>query len=268
MTSPPGVLVFAGSDPTGGAGIQADIEAIGSMNCHAMPVITCITAQNTRNVARIYPLPASQVLAQAEAVLADMPASAIKIGLLGNEEIVKAIHRFLLNWPKIPVVLDPVLAAGGGKSLADSGICRAILRDLLPLTTLLTPNSHEARALAGSLDNAAGKLTACKYLLITGTHEDSPKVANRLYSNGHLLDSSEWPRLPGSYHGSGCTLASAIAGCLARGDEMTAAVRTAQEYTWQALKQAYRPGQGQALPRRRNLDRQILSEDEISTSGY
>ncbi|MDX1656289.1 MAG: hydroxymethylpyrimidine/phosphomethylpyrimidine kinase [Candidatus Competibacteraceae bacterium] len=251
----PVVMALAGNDPSGGAGLQADIEAIVSMGCHAAPVVTTLTVQDTRDIKEILPLTPGFIAAQARAVLEDMPVAAIKIGLIGSVEGVEAIHTLLIDYPDIPVVLDPVLASGGGTELADQEIIEALRTLLLPQTTVLTPNGQEARRLApeaDTLDACAMALLerGCRYVLITGAHENTPQVINRLYGNERLLETTAWERLPGSYHGSGCTLASAIAGLIAQGQEMASAIQQAQEYTWEALRGGYRIGMGQHIPNR------------------
>ena len=255
MKSPPVVLVFAGHDPSGGAGIQADIEALASQGCHAATVITALTVQDTRDVQDFRPLDAVELIAQARAVLEDMPVAAFKLGMLGSVENIEAIHTILNDYPEIPVVFDPVLASGGGTGLGGPELIEAMQVLLLPMTTVLTPNSPEARALArgaDTLDACALSLldAGADYVLVTGTHEDSRHVDNRLYHEDRLLETFTWERLPGSYHGSGCTLASSLAGLLARGLDPLAAAREAQDYTWNALRQGYRPGLGQQLPNR------------------
>ena len=253
--SPPVVMVFAGNDPTGGAGMQADIEALASMGCQAAPVITAITVQDTHKVSDYTALSATLIIEQARAVLDDMPVAAFKIGMLGRRDIAEAVHTLLRDYPNVPVVLDPVLASGGNFNFADDQIKEVMTSLLLPQTTVMTPNSLEARALAPSADT----LDACaqqlleygsEYVLITGTHENTPDVVNTLYGNRRQLESFTWERLPGSYHGSGCTLASAIAGLLAHGLEPFTAIHEAQQYTWETLKHGYRPGKGQSLPNR------------------
>ncbi|MDD3518137.1 MAG: hydroxymethylpyrimidine/phosphomethylpyrimidine kinase [Chromatiales bacterium] len=251
----PVVMTFAGSDPTGGAGLQADIEAIISMGCHAATVVTCVTVQDTAEVIGLAPLDAELVMQQARAVLEDMPVAAFKIGLLGSIEIVQAVHTVLMDYPDIPVVFDPVLASGSGSALADEEIVEGMVSLLLPLTTVLTPNSLEARALAPGSDTLDASAMALldqgvELVLITGTHENTPQVHNVLYGNHRRLEAFAWDRLEGSFHGSGCTLASAIAGLLGQGNEPFSAIHEAQEYTWQALKHGYRPGMGQRLPNR------------------
>jgi hydroxymethylpyrimidine/phosphomethylpyrimidine kinase len=251
----PVVLAFAGSDPTGGAGIQADIEAMASLGCHAAPIITAVTVQDTTNVMAFIPQKAELVFHQARAVLEDIPIAAIKIGVVGSVEIIEALHVLLTDYPTLPVILDPVIHAGGGHPLADEEMIAAIKNLLLPLATIVTPNNHEARALAYHADNqnaCAMALLECgvDYVLITGTHENTTDVVNVLYGNNRLLERFTWKRLQGSFHGSGCTLAAALSGLLAQGREPLSAVREAQNYTWLTLKSAHRLGMGQQLPNR------------------
>jgi hydroxymethylpyrimidine/phosphomethylpyrimidine kinase len=251
----PCVLVFAGHDATGGAGLQADIEALAANGCHALPVLTCVTIQDTRNILKIEPLSVELIREQADTILADIPVAAFKIGLLGNVPIIETVKQIISRYPNVPVIFDPILAAGGGKNLTDQEIHQAMKELLLPVTTLLTPNSQEARILMDStkdLDNTAKLLLnqGCKYVLITGTHEHTPEVVNILYGEGRVLSRTHWPRLAGSYHGSGCTLASAIAARLAKGEDILTATQAAQAYSWQTLQRGYQPGRGQALPNR------------------
>ncbi len=251
----PVVMVFSGNDPTGGAGVLADGEAVASMGCRLAPVITALTVQDTINVLSSQPVESALVVEQARAVLEDVPVSAFKLGMLGSVENVEVIHTLLRDYPDIPVVLDPVLVAGGGAPLADESLRQVMITLLFPLTTLVTPNSHEARILApeaDSLDACAQELEGygCEFILITGTHENTPMVENTLYTNKRKLDSWQWQRLEHDYHGSGCTLAASIAALLAHGNEPCSAVQEAQEYTWRALLNGRRPGMGQYLPNR------------------
>lgn len=251
----PVVLVFAGNDPTGGAGIQADIEAIASMGAHAAPVITAITVQDTQDVKSYMPLDLSSIVEQARAVLEDMPVAAVKIGMLGSIEAVEAVHTILMDYPNLPVVFDPVISAGGGTALADSEMVDAFCELLVPKSTILVPNSIEARLLAREAD----VLEACaqelmdmgtEYVLITGSHEQTEQVENSFYGNGRLIETFTWERLPHTYHGSGCTLASSIAGLLAHQIDPFSAVYEAQEFTWKSLQAGYRAGMGQLIPNR------------------
>ena len=251
----PVVLVFAGSDPTGGAGITADIEAIASVGGHAAPVITAIVPQDTSGIKNYKCVDHTLIIEQARAVLEDMSISAIKIGMLGSLTNIEVIHSLLIEHPTLPVVLDPVLTSGAGNPLTDDVMIDAMRDLLLPITTVLTPNSLEARKLAHQSDD----LHACaqellslgsEFVLITGTHEDTNDVVNTLYSDRRKLQEQKWQRLPHSYHGSGCTLASSIAGLLAQGMEPFSAIHEAQRYTWESLKHGYRAGMGQHLPDR------------------
>jgi hydroxymethylpyrimidine/phosphomethylpyrimidine kinase len=203
----------------------------------------------------VQPVPADSVTAQAEAVLADCQVAVIKIGLIGDAVIAAALISLLQSRPEIPVVLDPVLTAGGGRDLANQTLLEIISNQLLPLCSLITPNSPEARRLCHAdlpLEDAARKLLSkgAKAVLITGTHENTNQVTNRLYDRTGLLDASHWERLPGEYHGSGCTLTSAIAAGLARGLSLLEAVRKGQAYSWQSLQQGFHGGRCQALPNR------------------
>ncbi len=259
--TPPIVLVFSATDPTGGAGMQADIMTLTSMGCHPLSAITAITVQDTMGVDQVYPLDADWVADQARCVLEDMPVAAFKIGVMGSVEIVAAIAGVVSDYPEIPLVLDPVLASGRGDDLANDDVLSAMRELLVPQTTIITPNSLEARRLAledgnenddPSLAECARRLLAagCEYVLITGTHENTSMVVNTLYHAENETTRESWERLQGSYHGSGCTLASAIAATIANGVPMQEAVRDAQEYTWQTLRGAFRPGMGQYIPDR------------------
>ena len=256
---PPIVLTFAASDPSGGAGLQADVLTLASMGCHPLSVVTAITVQDTAGVEGILAMDADWVADQARCLLEDMPVDAIKIGVMGSVENIAAIAEIVSDYPDVPLILDPVLASGRGDELATDEMTRAMRELLLPQTTILTPNSMEARRLADHDDDeepalhvCAERLVAagCEYVLVTGTHEATPQVVNTLYAKSGVVRADTWQRLPGSFHGSGCTLASAIAAMLANGLELPEAVREAQDYTWNTLKRAYRPGMGQFLPDR------------------
>jgi len=256
-SSPPLVLSFAAADPTGGAGLQADLLTIASLGCHPLSVLTAVTAQDTQGVDGLLALDPAWVTRQAECLLAELPVAAFKLGVLGSARNAAAVAAILAAQPRVPVVLDPVLASGRGDPLADAETLQVLRASLLARTTVLTPNSLEARALAQAAPDAelagcARALTqlGCSYVLITGTHEAGTQVVNTLYGASGKLREDAWPRLPGEYHGSGCTLASAIAAFLARGLGIEDAVRKAQAYTWQALKEGFRPGRGQTLPNR------------------
>jgi hydroxymethylpyrimidine/phosphomethylpyrimidine kinase len=257
----PAVLVFAGTDPTGGAGLQADILTLASMGCHPLSVVTAVTVQDTVGVDDFFPLEPDWIIDQARSVLEDMPVAAIKIGMLGSIEAVAAIAEVISDYPDIPIVLDPVLTSGRGDPLANEELLDALRDLLLPQTTILTPNSLEARRLVEDPDveSDTPELSECarrlidmgsEFVLITGAHEQGAQVSNTLYNTRGVVHRLNWDRLPGSYHGSGCTLASAVAALLALGLDVSEAVKEAQEYTYQTLKNAYRPGMGQFIPDR------------------
>jgi hydroxymethylpyrimidine/phosphomethylpyrimidine kinase len=259
--SPPIVLTFAGTDPSGGAGLQADILTLSSMGCHPLSVVTAVTIQDTRGVEDVLPLDAEWIAEQARCVLEDMPVTVFKVGLLGSVEIIATIAEIVSDYPEVPLVLDPVLASGRGDELASEEMVAAMRELLIPQTTVLTPNGLEARRLAQdeadeddypALPECARRLLTlgCEYVLITGTHENTPEVVNTLYAQSGVVRSDSWQRLPGGYHGSGCTLAAAIAATIANGLDISEAVRDAQDYTWQTLSSAYRPGMGQQIPDR------------------
>lgn len=277
---PPSVMTFAATDPSSGAGLQADILTFASIGCHPLSVVTAITVQDTVGVDSVLVFDADWVNEQARTILEDMQVSAFKLGMLGSVENVAVIAEIMADYPDVPLLIDPVLASGRGDELANDEIQSAMIDLLFPQATLITPNSLEARRLAfydaddtdelenSSLDDAAKRLLAmgCEYVLITGTHERSTEVVNTLYGDNGLIKAYNWERLPGSYHGSGCTLTSAIAACMAHGLTMEEAVLEAQEFTWQTLKGAFRPGMGQYIPDRmfwaRESDENDSDEDE------
>jgi hydroxymethylpyrimidine/phosphomethylpyrimidine kinase len=260
-TSPsrPVVLCLSGHDPSGGAGLQADIEALIAQGCHAAPAVTALTVQDTLDVIDFRVLDRDWVIAQANAVIADMPVAAVKLGMLGSVEMVETVLEIMQSLPGVPLVCDPVLRAGGGGSLGTEDVGFALRERLLPISTIATPNLPEARILAelpdGTADECAVKLLPhIENLLITGGHGDEGDVHNRLYCRDGNRHTFTCARLPGSYHGSGCTLASALSGRLALGEALPSAVQSALDYTWRTLRDAEAPGRGQYVPRRLPLD--------------
>jgi hydroxymethylpyrimidine/phosphomethylpyrimidine kinase len=270
---PPAVLTFAASDPTGGAGLQADLLTLASLGCHPLSVVTALTVQDTAGVEAVLAINAGWVADQARALLEDIPVAAFKFGMLGSVDAIAAIAEIVNDYPDIPLVFDPVLASGRGDQLADEEMVEAMIGLLLPRTTILTPNSLEARRLAqdDETDGAAPDLGECarrlvaagaEYVLVTGTHENAPQVVNTLYGARGPVRADRWQRLPGSYHGSGCTLASAIAAGLASGLGIEDAVREGQEYTWRALAAGFRAGMGQTIPDRFFWARAAETDDD------
>ena len=194
---PPIVLVFAATDPSGGAGLQSDIMTLTSMGCHPLSVVTAITIQDTMGVDDVSPIDAEWVSDQARCVLEDMPVAAFKIGLLGNLEQIAIIAEVVSDYPEVPLVLDPVLASGRGDELVTEEMVGALRELLIPQTTILTPNSLEARRLAGDdqegegpdLAECAKRIIAsgCEYVLMTGTHENTSQVINTLYGQNGVV---------------------------------------------------------------------------------
>ena len=249
------VLCFSGLDATGGAGIQADIEAIAAQGAHAAPVITALTVQDTQRLVHYESVTPDLIIQQARAVLEDMPVSAIKIGMLGDVAIAEAIHSILQDYADIPVIYDPVLAAGGGGSMASNNLVEAVENLIIPLCFLLTPNIDELHQLAREADTdeaAAMELLSlgAEYVLVTGSHASTRNIQHFLYGNHRQLHCYSAKRLDHEYHGSGCTLASSIAALIAQGHEISQCIHRAQDYTWQTLQQAQRLGMGQLIPDR------------------
>lgn len=262
--NPPTVMVFAGLDPTGGAGLLADIEAIVSMGCHALPVITAITVQDARGIRGVTPVDPLEVVGQARAVLDEIPVSAFKIGLLSSVGGVQAIYSILSDYAEVPVIVDPECVSADGSRLMDEEILDAMVSLLFPATLVATANTLEGRLLAPEADSPAAVAQqilsyGCGYVLLTGTQEQGAQVINRLYSDMRLVESLSFERLEGSFHGSGCTLSSAIAARIAHGLEPVAAVSQAQKYTYESLKHARRVGRGQVLPDRLYWARHLRS---------
>jgi hydroxymethylpyrimidine/phosphomethylpyrimidine kinase len=257
------VLVFSGADPSGGAGIAADILAIHAQGAHALPVITALTVQDNERVFEVLPVEPDVLLRQARALMARVTVDAVKIGITGSAANARAVAQVVAalraDDAALPVVLDPVLASGHGDLLSRDDAAQA-LGVLLPLVTLLTPNGPEAAALAaaygqagqaGETDAAALLAQGCRHVLLTGGHGGGDTVTNRWFSAaGGEGQSWSRPRLPGEFHGSGCTLAAAAAGLLALGYPMAQALTRALDYSHRALADAYAIASGQRIPRR------------------
>ena len=280
LQPPPIVLSFSANDSSGGAGIQADALTLASMGCHPLSVITAVTVQDTVGVDDVMALDPGWVADQARAVLEDMPVNVFKIGMLGSVENIATIAEIVADYPDIPVVLDPVLSSGRGDEFVNEDMILAMRELLFPQTTIITPNSIEARRLVQDEMEGSDELDleqcgeqilhmGCEYVLITGAHENTLQVTNTLYAGSGIVRSDVWQRLTGSYHGSGCTLASAIAATIANGLPVSDGVYEAQEYTWQALKSGFHPGMGQYLPDRlfwaRN-EHDSKEEDELDVA--
>ena len=254
------LLTIAGSDSGGGAGLQADLKTFAAHGCYGLSVVTAVTAQNTREVRAVHELPAAMVAAQLDAVLADIGADAIKIGMLGSAGIVRTVAgrlRVHLAGASIPIVLDPVMVAKSGDRLLREDAVAAMIEELLPLATVVTPNVPELEVLSGRAPGAIltveDRLHAARTLaargpavLAKGGHAEGKEIVDLLVlprSGDGRVERFHHPRLPtASTHGTGCTLASALAARLAAGEELARAAAGAIEYLAGALAAAYPVG--------------------------
>lgn len=256
---PPVLLCLGGHDPSGGAGIVADVQTATALGVHPLSVVTALTVQDSRNAVLVRAVPAALVAAALRRLDADMPVRAVKVGLLASPAAARA---FRLWWrarrPRLPVVLDPVLRASGGRVLwTGTGDPLAALRDCLPSTLLLTPNHDELVALTPEIagdDDEARARRLCSLgagaVLVTGGDQPTPEVESSLYDAGGRRGFWRSLRLAGAFHGSGCTLASAVASFLAHGYDLRAAVDEALRFSAVALASAWPLGRGGAIPQR------------------
>ncbi len=241
----PIALTIAGSDSGGGAGIQADLKAFSALGVFGCSVIASLTAQNTLGVQGVFPIPPDFVQAQITSVLSDIPVGAVKTGMLATADIIGAVAESLRAYPGIPLVVDPVMVATSGDRLLAEDAITVLIRDLLPLASLITPNLYEAAVLLGgepakSLDEmeTQGKALlnlGAKAVLMKGGHAAEADATDLLVTPGHV-EALRTPRLATvNTHGTGCTLASAIAAGVAKGLPLDEAVRAAKQYLYQAL---------------------------------
>jgi hydroxymethylpyrimidine/phosphomethylpyrimidine kinase len=249
----PRVLSVAGSDSGGGAGIQADIKTITMLGGFAMTAVTALTAQNTLGVEDVFPVDPRFVAAQMRAVLSDIGADAIKTGMLGSYPVIEAVAKTCESLAAgIPVIVDPVMVAKGGASLLDKGAVDALILRLLPLASLVTPNVPEAEVLTGlkirsivDMERAADAILGLgpSAVLMKGGHLEGDTVVDILRTADGAEHRFEGPRIASrSTHGTGCTLASAIAAGVAEGLTLQGAVARARDYVVKAIQQA--PGLG------------------------
>ncbi|TWC68434.1 hydroxymethylpyrimidine/phosphomethylpyrimidine kinase [Herbaspirillum sp. SJZ099] len=268
--TPPCVLVFSGSDPSGGAGMQADIPAISALGCHPLSVPTALTVQDNVSVFAVHALDPELVRHQAQVLIDRFDIAAVKLGIAGSRDNAEAIAALIgqlrARNPALPVVLDPVLANGKGDNLSKDDAAR-VIEPLYALATVITPNLNEARRLCGDVppgrQAAALMRRGCGHVLLKGGHgPQESDVVNRWYGQppdagqGEDADAAEesarwrWARLPDEFHGSGCTLAAALSALLARGFEMHDAIAGAQDYCQHALATSYAIAAGQRIPNR------------------
>lgn len=254
----PCVLIFAGLDCSGGAGIQADVEAVGAVGAHPLPVATALTVQDNDRVRAVNPVDPAIWRYQAEVLLEKIPVAAVKIGAIGNRANAKALALLIAEMrrdrPQLPVVLDTVLGSGHGDLLTE-GRAEEVIAPLIPLATLATPNLPEAARLNPAADGVADQAkylldAGCAHVLIKGGHgDDKAGVTNYWFCRG-AMKSWTWKRLDGAFHGSGCTLASLFAGLLAQGMDMEGALQKGQALCQEMLAASYAIAEGQRIPNR------------------
>lgn len=255
------VLSFGSSDPSGGAGIQGDVLTCAALGAHAVTVLTALTARDTSAVEAMQPVDSEWVADQARSLLEDMPVHAFKIGVLGGIENVAVIAEVVADYPDIPLVFDPDLAAGQSDPLADEEMHEALCDLLVPLASVLTCDSTEILQFCGGAadEREATDAAECarqllamgaRHVLVTGAHEQTPQVVNTLFGASGLIRADAWERLAGRYHGAGSTLSAAIAALLARGVDLSDAVGQAQQFVWHALAHGWRLGMGRTVPNR------------------
>jgi hydroxymethylpyrimidine/phosphomethylpyrimidine kinase len=253
-TTPPIALTIAGSDSGGGAGIQADLKTFHAYHVHGLSVIAAITSQNTRGVTAVHPVPRGHIRSQIEAVFDDFPIAAVKTGMLGNAKIVRLVAKELRKRKPTWLVVDPVMISTSGSRLLDEDAVEAVVNELIPLADIVTPNLPEAEALLGYPLRTNRQLTGAGEallelgagsVLLKGGHARGSEVVDRYFDDRGMVEIRH-ARLPREGHGTGCTLASAIAAELACGQTPRVAVRRATAYVHRALKSGYRPGGGAA----------------------
>lgn len=240
------VLTIAGSDPSGGAGIQADIKTISACGCYAMSAITAIVDENTFEVKGVYPVPASFVRGQIESVLSDIGADAVKIGMLHSSELILAVKEALAPYNICNIVLDPVMVATAGDDLLKQEAVRTLQHELIPLTRIITPNIPEAEVLSGQkIESKEDMLAVIKSLscnnrvsvLLKAGHLSDNELTDIFYNaeTGEILELKALRIASQNTHGTGCTLSSAVASFLAHGFSLDDSVRKAKEYMNQAI---------------------------------
>ncbi len=248
VITPPIALTIAGSDCSGGAGIQADLKTFAALGVYGASVVTALTAQNTRGVSAVHGVPPDFIAAQCDAVFSDLQVAAIKIGMLGDAVTVQTVAAVLARWRAIPLVVDPVMVATSGDVLLAADAISTVRSQLIPLATVITPNLHEAAALlgepvAGTIDGMIAQANAllafgCASVLVKGGHGEGDEAIDVLVSSDGVETFSK-PRIATrNTHGTGCTLSAAISAHLAQGETLHEAVRAAKSYVWLALQSA------------------------------
>jgi hydroxymethylpyrimidine/phosphomethylpyrimidine kinase len=245
------VLVFSGLDPSGGAGISADIETINQFGVTALPIVTTLTVQNTESVIDLQEVESDFITDQFNHLIEDISFSVVKVGLLSSERQIDTIHTLLSKCKDATVVLDPIVRSSAGRELLNEKAVESLKLKLLPLVSVLTPNLGELKALCPNMDELdAVRSLPCEWLLLTTSDASEIEIEHRLYRNAKLIDRFNYKKLPGSYHGSGCTLASAVSALLSLGVNADIACKSALKYTYQTLLNAKSIGKMQYHPNR------------------
>jgi hydroxymethylpyrimidine/phosphomethylpyrimidine kinase len=248
----PTALTVAGSDPSGGAGIQADLKTFSALNVYGMAVIAALTAQNTTGVRGVLDVPADFVAAQLDAVMSDIPPNAVKTGMLGSAAVVRIVARKIREYGAKRVVVDPVMVSSSGTLLLEKAGIEALKYDLLPLAELVTPNLAEAAELSGmdvrdvaGMERAARRIheSGARNVLVKGGHLEGDALD--VYFDGREIVHFRSPRIPTrNLHGTGCVLSSAIAGCLALGHTLAESIALSKPFVTEAIEGSLGLGKG------------------------
>lgn len=250
MKKIPKALTIAGSDSGGGAGIQADLKTFASLGVHGSSVITAITAQNTIEVSAVYNVPSEIIAKQIDAVMSDIGADAVKIGMLSNEEVIKTVVKSLMKHKAKNIVLDPVMTAASGARLLENSAISTLIKEIMPIAILVTPNIMEAEVIGGfQIKNTSDMKKAArlirrlgsKSVLIKGSHLNGKKIVDIFY-DGEKFRAFAHKRINKIGHGTGCTLSSAVAAHLAKGCSLNNAVSMSIDYVYSALENGYKIG--------------------------
>lgn len=252
----PAVLTIAGSDSGGGAGIQADLKTFAAFGVHGASAITAVTAQDSRSVTGVFTLPDSIVEAQIDAVMSDLEPRVVKLGMLGNARMVALVARKLEEWKPPSIVLDPVMIASSGDPLLEESAVDALRDLLIPLATIVTPNWDEAGALINAWPRGLQDIEriaisfqrlGARSVLIKGGHLEGDPVVDTLYTEGRFVEFRHPRIMEAEGHGTGCTLASAIAAGLALGDSIEESCRRAADFVHEALLERYATGRSKEV---------------------
>ena len=245
------VLLFSGLDPSGAAGVSADIETINQFGVTPLPIITTLTAQNTQRVLSLEPTKSSLLELQFKLIDEDISFNTVKIGLLGSPYQVKVISKLLREKRGVNIVLDPIISSSTEHILSSNEMIDAMKKELIPLCLILTPNLAELNALAPGLnEESAISSLNCPWVLLTTSDSSEIQVEHRLYHDSNLIRKFTYKKLAGQYHGSGCTLSSAIAALVALDVAVEDACEKALDYTYQSLLSAKKVGKMQYHPNR------------------